>query len=136
MAVTWGLLSGYTPTFAGIFGVIATVIVALVYNAGKADWTKGPANVVLGVLKAGYDLLSETTLRMVGVAGACAAAGLVIGTISMTGLAGRFSGLIIMLAGQNEFITLIFAGLLTIILGLGMPTPSAYILAAVRIGPR
>ena len=136
VAVTWGLLSGYTPTFAGIFGVIATVIVALVYNAGKADWTKGPVNVVLGVLKAGYDLLSETTLRMVGVAGACAAAGLVIGTISMTGLAGKFSGLIIMLAGQNEFITLIFAGLLTIILGLGMPTPSAYILAAVLIGPR
>ena len=75
-------------------------------------------------------------MRMVGVAGACAAAGLVIGTISMTGLAGKFSSLLIIVAGQNEFITLMFAGLLTIILGLGMPTPSAYILAAVLIGPR
>jgi TRAP transporter 4TM/12TM fusion protein len=136
VAVTWGLLSGYTPTYSGIFGVMATVIVALIYNAGKADWSRGLFSVLRELGRITFDLLSETSLRMVGVAGACAAAGLVIGTISMTGLAGKFSGLIIMLAGQNEFVTLLFAGLLTIILGLGMPTPSAYILAAVLIGPR
>ena len=136
IAVTWGLLSGYTPTFAGIFGVVATAVVALFYNVGKADWSSGIIRVLSNFLGTIFQLLSETSLRMVGVAGACAAAGLVIGTISMTGLAGKFSGLIIMLAGQNELITLFFAGILTIILGLGMPTPSAYILAAVLIGPR
>lgn len=136
VAVTWGLLAGYTPTFAGLFGVAATLAVAVLYNFKKAPWEKGPLEVFNEIFSALFDLLSETTMRMVGVAGACAAAGLVIGTISMTGLAGKFSSLIILVAGQNEFITLVCAGLLTIILGLGMPTPSAYILAAVLIGPR
>ena len=135
-AVTWGLLSGYTPTYAGIFGVLATIAVAIFYNIRNVDWSTGTLNVTKRLFNVSFDMLSETSLRMVGVAGACAAAGLVIGTISMTGLAGKFSSLIIILAGQNEFITLVFAGLLTIILGLGMPTPSAYILAAVLIGPR
>lgn len=135
-AVTWGLLAGFTPTYAGLFGVAATALVAIFYNIKKVRWSDGLFAVVKNLFHITYDLLSETTMRMVGVAGACAAAGLVIGTISMTGLAGKFSSLLIIVAGQNEFITLMFAGLLTIILGLGMPTPSAYILAAVLIGPR
>lgn len=135
-AVTWGLLTGFTPTYAGLFGVAATALVAIIYNMKKIGWSQGLLAVVKNLFHITFDVLSETTMRMVGVAGACAAAGLVIGAISMTGLAGKFSSLLIIVAGQNEFITLVFAGLLTIILGLGMPTPSAYILAAVLIGPR
>jgi len=136
VAVTWGLLTGYTPTYAGLFGVAATALVAIIYNVKKIRWSQGFLAIVKNLFHITFDLLSETTMRMVGVAGACAAAGLVIGAISMTGLAGKFSSLLIIVAGQNEFITLVFAGLLTIMLGLGMPTPSAYILAAVLIGPR
>jgi len=69
------------------------------------------------------------------VAGACAAAGLVIGGITMTGLSGKFAHLIYMVTGANVFPTLLLAAALTILLGMGMPTPSAYILAAVLIGP-
>lgn len=136
VAVTWGLLTGYTPTYAGLFGVAATALVAIIYNVKKIRWSQGFLAIVKNLFHITFDLLSETTMRMVGVAGACAAAGLVIGAISMTGLAGKFSSLLIIVAGQNEFITLVFAGLLTIMLGLGMPTSSAYILAAVLIGPR
>jgi len=134
IAVTWGLLSGYTPTYAGLFGIVAIVVVALFYSIAHVDWL-APAAAGKRVSAITFDLLSETSLRMVGVAGACAAAGLVIGTISMTGLAGKFSSVIFMIAGQNEFVSLMVAGMLTIILGLGMPTPSAYILAAVLVGP-
>lgn len=74
-------------------------------------------------------------MRMIGVTGACAAAGLVVGGITMTGLASKFSVLAFVLVGQNEFLILFLSAMVTIILGLGMPTPSAYVLSAVLVGP-
>jgi TRAP-type uncharacterized transport system fused permease subunit len=74
-------------------------------------------------------------MRMVSVAGACAAAGLVIGGITMTGLASKFSNLVFLLSNANVFISLMLAAGLTILLGMGMPTPSAFILAAVLVAP-
>jgi len=69
------------------------------------------------------------------VAGACAAAGLVIAGITMTGLSAKFAHVIYAITDAQVFFTLVIAAALTIILGLGMPTPSAYILAAVLMGP-
>ena len=74
-------------------------------------------------------------MRMVPVAGACAAAGLVIAGLTMTGLSGKFAHLVYMVTGANVFPTLLLAAAITILLGMGMPTPSAYILAAVLMGP-
>ncbi|MBT6290049.1 MAG: TRAP transporter fused permease subunit, partial [Rhodospirillaceae bacterium] len=73
------LLNGYTPTMVGIFGTIAVFAVSLL----KAETRVGLVTLI--------NVLSETCYRMVPVAGACAAAGLVIGGITMTGLAGKFA---------------------------------------------
>jgi TRAP transporter 4TM/12TM fusion protein len=82
-----------------------------------------------------YKALAETSIRMVPVAGATAAAGLVIAGITMTGLAAKFAHVVYAITDAQVFYTLIVAAALTIVLGMGMPTPSAYILAAVLIGP-
>jgi TRAP-type uncharacterized transport system fused permease subunit len=79
--------------------------------------------------------IGETTVRMLPVAGACAAAGLVIGGLTMTGLSMKASGLVSLVAESGDLPLLLLGALITIILGLGMPTPSAYILAAVLVGP-
>jgi TRAP-type uncharacterized transport system fused permease subunit len=71
----------------------------------------------------------------VPVAGATAAAGLVIAGLTMTGLAAKFAHVIYAITEANQFIALVIGAALTIVLGLGMPTPSAYILAAVLMGP-
>ena len=123
IAITWALLDGYTPTYAAIYGLIAVFIVSLF----RAESRMGPGDII--------DVLAETSLRMVAVAGACAAAGLVIGGITMTGLASKLGHLVFLMAGSSEFLSLIIAAIITIVLGMGMPTPSAYILAAVLIGP-
>ena len=117
------LVEGYSPTFVAAFGTLSVVAVALVRKKTR-----------LG-LRAMYETLAETSLRMVSVTGACAAAGLVIGGITMTGLAAKFSGLIFALTGSLLFPSLLVAAAVTLVLGLGMPTPSAYIMAAVLIGP-
>ncbi|MEE8515572.1 MAG: TRAP transporter fused permease subunit [Alphaproteobacteria bacterium] len=123
VALTVALLQGYTPTMVAVFGSLAVLVVAAV----KKDTRLGPIKI--------YQALAETSIRMVPVAGACAAAGLVIAGITMTGLAAKFAHVIYAITEAQVFFTLVIAAALTVILGLGMPTPSAYILAAVLIGP-
>ena len=79
--LTAALIMGYTPTMVGIIGTVAVLGVSIF----KASTRIGP----LRLAKA----LSETCYRMVPVAGACAAAGLIIGGMTMTGLAGKFAHL-------------------------------------------
>lgn len=123
IAITWSLLEGYTPTYSALFGILAVLLVSVLRKRTRLT----PMAI--------WEILSTTSFRMVAVAGACAAAGLVIGGITMTGLASKFSHLIFLVAGSNVLPSLIMAAGLTILLGLGMPTPSAYILAAVLVSP-
>ncbi|WP_208539120.1 TRAP transporter permease [Algihabitans albus] len=122
-AMTIALLMGYSPTYVAVFATATVLAVASVRPSTR-----------MGLLKI-WDALGETTLRMVSVVAACAAAGLVIGGISMTGLANKFADLVFLLAGDNAGLALVIAAALSILLGMGMPTPSAFILAAVLVGP-
>jgi TRAP-type uncharacterized transport system fused permease subunit len=106
-----------------IYGAVTVIVVSWL----RADTRIGPIRL--------WEALAETTYRMVPVAGATAAAGLVIAGVTMTGLAAKFAHVIYSMTGASQFFALVVAAALTIVLGLGMPTPSAYILAAVLIGP-
>jgi TRAP transporter 4TM/12TM fusion protein len=117
------LAQGYSPTMVAAIATLSVI---------ATSWLKPSAR--LGP-RAIYEALSETVVRMLGVTGACAAAGLVIGGITMTGLAAKFSTIAFAFAGDWMFLALLLSAGVTILLGLGMPTPSAYVLAAVLIGP-
>jgi TRAP transporter 4TM/12TM fusion protein len=117
------LLAGYSPTYTAGAGAAAVIFATLL--------TKRTRMTIWEVIEG----LGETTLRILPVAGACAAAGLVIGGLSMTGLGMKAANVIITISGGGQIATLLLAAVVTIVLGLGMPTPSAYILAAVLVGP-
>ncbi|MFM1813350.1 MAG: hypothetical protein RLZ98_45 [Pseudomonadota bacterium] len=123
VVLVWALVEGYTPTFVALYGV-AAVIFAWIITPSRSF-----------TLRALYDALAQTTFQMVAVTGACAAAGMVIGGITMTGLAGKIADLLLIAGGSSVFFTLIISAVVTIILGMGMPTPAAYALAAALIAP-
>jgi TRAP transporter 4TM/12TM fusion protein len=123
IVLTTALLYGYTPTMVAIFGGMAVIVVSWM----RRDTFIGPVGL--------WNALAETTLRMVPVAGATAAAGLVIAGLTMTGLSAKFAHVVYAVTDANQFMALCLAGALTLVLGLGMPTPAAYILAAVLMGP-
>ena len=123
VALSAALMMGYSPTYVA---AVATAVVLLVASV-RSSTRMGVVAIWLA--------LGETTLRMVSVVAACAAAGLVIGGISMTGLGGKFAELVFLLAGNSTFLVLVISAILAIILGMGMPTPSAFILSAVLVGP-
>ncbi len=122
-AIITALVQGYSPTYVAFFGTVAVIV---------ASQFRRDARITFVGL---FDGLADTTIRMIGVTGACAAAGLVIGGITMTGLATKFSYLVLVFGSSSVLPALMIGAAVTIILGLGMPTPSAYVLAAVLIGP-
>ncbi|KXS38055.1 MAG: hypothetical protein AWU55_1858 [Halomonadaceae bacterium T82-2] len=123
VALSTALVMGYSPTYVAAISTFMVLVVA----AFRKSTRMGP--------RAVWNALAVTTLRMVSVVAACAAAGLVIGGISMTGLGSKFSDLVFLLAGNSAFLALVISAILAIILGMGMPTPSAFILATVLVSP-
>lgn len=117
------LFAGYSPTYAGLTGSIA--IVATSQFAG--DRRIGPSQM--------YAVLARTMYRILPVSAACAGAGLVIAGITMTGLSQKFSYLILVFGSHTVLAPLVVGALITIVLGMGMTTSSAYILSAILVAP-
>ena len=122
-AIVWALFEGFSPTFVALFGALAVIAISFLRKGTRLS----PKRIA--------ESLAETAKRLAPVVGACTAAGFVIGGITMTGLAAKLSALVFLMTGDAVWLTLIVAAIMTIILGMGMPTVSSYILAAVLIGP-
>ncbi|MCC7326360.1 MAG: TRAP transporter fused permease subunit [Burkholderiales bacterium] len=117
------LLMGYSPSFVAVYATLGVIAVAMLRTSTRLS------------LKTLFMILAETARRMTPAVGACAAAGLVVGGISMTGLGAKFTDLIFLLAGAQLFWSLVIAAIVMILLGMGMPVPSVYILGAVLVAP-
>nr|WP_281720885.1 TRAP transporter fused permease subunit [Nitrosomonas nitrosa] len=117
------LLAGYSPTLVAAVASISVFVTALFSGRTRIG--------LIGL----YQCLAETTLRMVPATAAIACAGLVIVGVNMTGLASKIAFLVFSITERDVFMSLVLSALITLVLGLGMPTPSAYLLAAVLMGP-
>lgn len=73
--------------------------------------------------------------NMIGIAAACAACGVIIGVVTLTGLGLRMTLLIVTLAQDKLALTLVFAMFASIILGMGLPTTATYIMMAAMTAP-
>jgi TRAP transporter 4TM/12TM fusion protein len=65
----------------------------------------------------------------------CAAAGIIIGSLTLTGAGLKFTDLLLGITGGMLIPTVLLTMMACLILGMGMPTTAAYIMAAVLMGP-
>ena len=117
------LVAGYTPVYVAA-GATAAVIVLSWFHPPTAI---GPRRFVV--------CCTDTIAQLVPLVGAVAAAGVVIGAIEISALAGKFTLLINMLSGGLLVQTLLFSALFLVLLGMGMPTPAVYIMGAALLAP-
>lgn len=73
--------------------------------------------------------------NMVGIAIATAAAGIVVGTVTMTGLGLVMTDFVEFVSGGNLIIMLLFTALICLVLGMGLPTTANYIVVATLMAP-
>ena len=118
------LLVGYSVFRAGTIGIGAAIVAS--WLSARAD-RLGPKSVL--------DTLSQAAKDTIQLMAICAAAGIVVGVIALTGIGGRFSAMVLAVAGQSQILALVFAMIITLILGMGMPTTAAYAIAASVVAP-
>jgi TRAP transporter 4TM/12TM fusion protein len=117
------LVLGYSPTNAALSAIAVTCVIALIEKGPKRGF-----KIIIGSLEKGAK-------NCITLAVACAAAGVVVGMLSLTGFAFKFSSVIITLSGGYLFLLLFFTMISALILGMGMPTPPAYIFIAALGAP-
>ncbi len=81
------------------------------------------------------DGLSQGARNMVAIGVATAAAGIIVGTVSMTGVGLVLTQLVEVISGGNLMLMLILVAALSLILGLGLPTTANYIIVASLMAP-
>ena len=113
----------YTPQYAAFFAILSTFVICLI----RAETRMG--------LKAIMDALQDGAMSSLSVAACLVCAGLIVGVIGLTGLGLKFTATIVYFSGGNLAMALIFIAIVTMILGMGLPTPAAYFLAAIFGAP-
>lgn len=109
--------------YAAAIAIVAAVVVSM-FNKGNRITPKR----LLEALAAG----GQGTIT---VAAACGIAGIIAGTITMTGLANMLINGIVALAGNQVIIALFLTMLCCIVLGMGVPTTANYCIMAATCAP-
>ncbi|UYN98070.1 MAG: TRAP transporter permease [Devosia sp.] len=107
-----------------LFIVIGALVLACVF-------VKGGKETLLIV----RDSLAEGARNALPVGIACAIVGIVIGTLTLTGIASTFIGAIIAIGESNLFLSLVLTMLTCLVLGMGIPTIPNYIITSSLAGP-
>ena len=106
-------------------GTLATAAAAVV------SWLT-PYRMNLRAIMKAFEMAGVMSIQIITV---CACAGIIVGVISLTGVGARFSNLLLGLAGVSQLLALVFAMLIAMLLGMGMPTTAAYAVAASVVAP-
>ena len=114
---------GMSP-FRAVFYSIAAAVALSFIDRKTALW---PRRLVVAMAAGGKSVIA--------VASTTAAAGIIVGVVTLTGLGLKIAGLIVALAGGHLFLTVLYSALAVLVLGLAVPVTASYIIAAVMVAP-
>lgn len=117
------LVSGKTPLYAAFYSILATIALSFFRKETRLS------------LQSLKNIAENTAKSMVTVATACAAAGIVVGVVSLTGIGLTLGNNIVSLAKNSTFLMLIITVIVSLIMGMGVPTTVVYILMATITAP-
>ena len=117
------LLFGMSPFRAVFFSMVIAVALSFVDRENAL----GPRRLLRALYTGARSVLP--------VASTTATAGIIVGTVTLTGLGLKISGLIVDLAGGQLFLTVLYSALAIWMLGLAVPVTASYIIAAVMVAP-
>lgn len=123
IAVCWLLLDYYSPSMAGLTGCA----VALFLSAFQGRY-RPSARQLAGALEEGFQLMAVLALLLIAI-------GPLGQAFLTTNLSGRIGTILVSVLPDNAFILLAGAAVLSLILGMGLPTPVAYLVVALAVVP-
>jgi TRAP transporter 4TM/12TM fusion protein len=117
------LVRGYTPLFSAFWAIVMCLAISMVKAETRLNFkTLGEA-------------FEDGAKMALGVAAACACAGMVVGAVTLTGLGLKIANGLVMLGQGNLMLTLFFTMIASILLGMGLPTTAKYIILSIMAAP-
>ncbi len=117
------LVMNYSPMMAGFVAILAIYFTALLRKDSRISITTLLKTLEMGARNA----------VVVGVA--CAAAGIIVGVVNLTGTGLRFSSLIVSLSQGIPLLALGLVAFTSLLLGMGLPVTASYIVLVILAGP-
>ncbi|WP_062104425.1 TRAP transporter permease [Bacillus niameyensis] len=117
------LMTGMSVMRAALWSILSTIIV----SALRKDTRIGMKKIILALVDGARSALS--------VAAATAAAGIIVGVVTKTGLGLKLANGLVDLANGHLLLTLFFTMLTAIVLGMGSPTTANYVITSTIAAP-
>ena len=117
------MLWGYSPTVSVFYATLTAFLVSF-FRRESAMYPRR----FVQAMEAG-------TTGVLNVAATCAAAGIIVGVVTLTGLGLKFSSIILAYAGNSLALTALYTALIVWIVGLAVPVTASYIICAVITAP-
>jgi TRAP transporter 4TM/12TM fusion protein len=130
-------LDRLSPALSAFWATIAMVFVAVTHRSLKAMF-RGESAFVNQTIVGFKDFvagLESGARNMIGIGVATGAAGIIVGTISLTGAHQIIGQVIEVISGGNLIILLVLVAILSLILGMGLPTTANYIVVSSLMAP-
>ena len=115
----------YLPEVAALLSVLVIILISMIFGYKGKRLTF--SDLVDAIRDTGHTVLSIIMIA--------AAAGIVIGTLNVTGIGFGLSLILVELGGTNLFLLLLISAFVCILLGMGMPTVAVYLMLATLVAP-
>jgi TRAP transporter 4TM/12TM fusion protein len=145
-----GIVAGFGSThFRVVFWVILGVALAAYLTQGFEQYGIGPILAVIAALVAWnlvtrggratlatmHTSLIDGARQAVGVGLACAIVGVITGVLTLTGAASNFAGFVLEIGEKSLFLSLLLTMIVSLVLGMGIPTIPTYIICSSIAAP-
>jgi TRAP transporter 4TM/12TM fusion protein len=117
------MVMGFSPIMSVFWATVITFAVSFI----RSDTALYPKKLI--------NALRRGALGVLPVAATCAAAGIIVGVVTLTGLGLKFSSIVISYAGGNLFLTAVYTALIVWVIGLAVPVTASYIISVVIAAP-
>ncbi|MFV0497850.1 MAG: TRAP transporter permease [Candidatus Fimivivens sp.] len=112
-----------SPSRAALFAIYSVPLIMLLDKKKRFTFK----DIVPSLKKSGFNAMSIVL--------GCACAGIVVSMVSLTGIGVVFGDMMISASGNRLFMSLVFTAMACIVLGMGLPTTAAYVIAASILAP-
>ena len=123
VVIVYLLVSGYTPMRAALVAIVLSIACAMLRKSTRMK----PIEIIYG--------LERGAKAVLGVLIACAAAGIIIGVVTKTGVGLRLASGLIEMAGGMLLPAMFFTMITAIVLGMGVPTTANYVITSTIAAP-
>lgn len=123
VALVTALINNVSPMMAGFVAVVSVWAASFLRKKSRMG------------LKQTVRALERGAKNAVMVSVACAAAGIIVGVVTLTGQGLNFSSLVLQMASNNVLLAILLIGLASLVLGMGLPVTASYIVMSTLAGP-